>query len=229
MLFSPHLLLGSCTFLMERLILTPSDKWNTIVMEKKLILVSAPPASGKTYVSMELAENLKHVVYLDKDTLVPLSNVAFNVAHEPNDREGDFFEKNIRDVEYQVILNMALDALKYDDIVLINAPFTKEIHDLPYIQALRKELEETYQAHLAIVWIICSVETVHQRMIERNSPRDTFKLADWDKYVKSQHFEVPIWLKDDKDPYSLILFNNNTDEEFKQSMKDVTRLLEERK
>jgi hypothetical protein len=25
---------------------------------------------------------------------------------------------------------MAFDALKYDDIVLINAPFTKEIHDL---------------------------------------------------------------------------------------------------
>ena len=97
-------------------------------MEKKLILVSAPPASGKTYVSMKLAENLKHVVYLDKDTLVPLSNVAFNVANEPNDREGEFFEKNLRDVEYQVILNMALDALKYDDIVLINAPFTKEIH-----------------------------------------------------------------------------------------------------
>jgi hypothetical protein len=44
---------------------------------------------------------------------------------------------------------------------------------------------------LAIVWVICSIETVHQRMIERNSPRDTFKLADWDKYVASQHFEVP--------------------------------------
>jgi tRNA uridine 5-carbamoylmethylation protein Kti12 len=198
-------------------------------MEKKLILVSAPPASGKTYVSMKLAENLKHVVYLDKDTLVPLSNVAFNVANQPNDREGEFFEKNLRDVEYQVILNMALDALKYDDIVLINAPFTKEIHDLAYIQALRKELIETYQAHLAIVWVICSIETVHQRMIERNSPRDTFKLADWDKYVKSQHFEVPTWLKSDDDPYSLILFNNNNDEEFKASMKEVTRLLEERK
>jgi gluconate kinase len=198
-------------------------------MEKKLILVSAPPASGKTYVSMKLAENLKHVVYLDKDTLVPLSNVAFNVANEPNDREGPFFEKNLRDVEYQVILNFALDALKYDDIVLINAPFTKEIHDPAYVAALRKELRETYGAHLAIVWVICSIETVHQRMIERNSPRDTFKLADWDKYVKSQHFEVPTWLKVDEDPYSLILFNNNNDQEFKESMARVTKLLEERK
>ena len=66
-------------------------------------------------------------------------------------------------------------------------------------------------------------------MIERNSPRDTFKLADWDKYVASQHFEVPTWLKVDDDPYSLILFNNNNEEEFQTSMKDVVRILEDRK
>ena len=36
---------------------------------KKLILVTSPPACGKTFVSMKLAEALSHVVYLDKDTL----------------------------------------------------------------------------------------------------------------------------------------------------------------
>ena len=40
---------------------------------KRLILVTSPPASGKTYVSKKLAENLRHIVYLDKDTLIPLS------------------------------------------------------------------------------------------------------------------------------------------------------------
>ena len=49
-------------------------------MEKKLIIVSAPPASGKTYVSMKIAESLEHVTYLDKDSLVPLSNVAYKIA-----------------------------------------------------------------------------------------------------------------------------------------------------
>jgi tRNA uridine 5-carbamoylmethylation protein Kti12 len=198
-------------------------------MEKKLILVSAPPASGKTYVSMELAAHLRHVVYLDKDALVPLSNVVFTVANEPNDRNGVFFHKYLRDVEYQVILNMGLDALKYDDIVLINAPFTKEIRDPDYIAALRKELKETYDAHLAIVWVICSIETVHQRMIERNSPRDEYKLKDWEGFIKTQHFEVPTWLQVKDDPYSLILFNNNNDEEFAESMKKTVALLEEKK
>ena len=198
-------------------------------MEKKLILVSAPPASGKTYVSMELAAHLRHVVYLDKDALVPLSNVAFQVANEPNDRNGVFFHKYLRDVEYQVILNMGLDALKYDDIVLINAPFTKEIRNPDYIAALRKELKETYNAHLAIVWVICSIEVVHQRMIERNSPRDEYKLKDWEGFIKTQHFEVPTWLEEKDDPYSLILFNNNNDQEFAESMKKTIALLEEKK
>ena len=37
-------------------------------MKKKLILVTSPPACGKTYISKKLAEELAHVVYLDKDT-----------------------------------------------------------------------------------------------------------------------------------------------------------------
>ncbi len=198
-------------------------------MKKKLIIVSAPPASGKTYVSMKLAEQLNHVVYLDKDALVLLSNVVFTVAHEPNDREGPFFEKYLRDVEYQVILNMGFEALKYDDIVLINAPFTKEVHDPSYIAALRKELKDTYDAHLAIIWILCSIETVHQRMIDRNSPRDSFKLADWERFVKSQNFEAPMNLAIPDDPFSLILFDNNDEAKFTESMTRVVRLLEEKK
>ena len=49
-------------------------------MQKKLILVTSPPASGKTYISKLLAERLKHVVYLDKDTLITLSKHIFAVA-----------------------------------------------------------------------------------------------------------------------------------------------------
>ena len=42
-------------------------------MVKKLILVTSPPACGKTFISKALAKSLPHVVYLDKDTLIPLS------------------------------------------------------------------------------------------------------------------------------------------------------------
>ena len=198
-------------------------------MQKKLIIVSAPPASGKTYVSMKLAETLKHVVYLDKDSLVPLSNVAYQVAGLPAAREGEFFQHYLRDVEYNVILDMAFQALKYDDLVLINAPFTKEIHTPSFIVSLREKLEHDYNARLVIVWVTCDMETVHQRMIERNSPRDVFKLKIFDAWVKTQDFEIPWNLKIENDPYSLVVFNNSNDQEFRASMKATVRLLEEKK
>ena len=198
-------------------------------MQKKLIIVSAPPASGKTYVSMKLAETLKHVVYLDKDSLVPLSNVAYQVAGLPAAREGEFFQHYLRDVEYNVILDMAFQALKYDDLVLINAPFTKEIHTPYFIVSLREKLEHDYNARLVIVWVTCDMESVHQRMIERNSPRDVFKLKNFDAWVKTQDFEIPWNLKIENDPYSLVVFNNSNDQEFRASMKATVRLLEEKK
>lgn len=197
-------------------------------MEKKLILVSAPPASGKTYVSMKLAENLAHVTYLDKDSLVPLSNVAYKIAGIPVEREGEFFQKNIRDVEYDVILEMAFTALRYEDIVLINAPFTRELHHPEYIESLRKKLKEQYNAHLVIVWVVCDIETVKKRMIQRNSERDVFKIKYFDSWVKTQDFNTPENLKVEGDPYSLVIFDNSNDTVFHESMKKTVALLEEK-
>ena len=197
-------------------------------MKKKLIIVSAPPASGKTYISKKLAENLKHVVYLDKDDLVPLSNVAYKLTGEPLKREGEFFEKNLRDVEYQVILNQGLEALKYEDIVLINAPFSREIRNPEWVEKMREKLQKEYNAVLAIIWVTCPIEVVHQRMVARNSPRDVYKLKDWDNYVASQNFSTPTELYKEGDPYSLILFDNSNDATYEASMKRTIDLLEER-
>ena len=74
---------------------------------KRLIMVVSPPASGKTYISKKLAKTLKKVVYLDKDTLIVLSNQIFKVAGEEVNRSSEFFEKNIRNFEYTAILDLA--------------------------------------------------------------------------------------------------------------------------
>ena len=62
---------------------------------KSLILVTSPPACGKTYVSKAIAKKLDHVVYLDKDTLIVLSKQIFKVANQEYNRSSDFFEENI--------------------------------------------------------------------------------------------------------------------------------------
>ena len=109
---------------------------------KKLILVTSPPACGKTYISKELSKRLKHIVYLDKDSLIPLSKQIFLAAGEEYNRSSAFFEKYIRDYEYETVVGMALEALDYDDKVLINAPFTQEIRDKAYIESLKSTLKK---------------------------------------------------------------------------------------
>ena len=178
---------------------------------KKLILVTSPPACGKTRLSKRLCTALDHVVYLDKDTLIPLSKQIFKVAGEPYDRSSAFFEANIRDYEYETILDLAFDALRYADTVLINAPFTREIRDTAYIQNLRAKLGE-YGAKLCVIWIVTDPAVCKARMMRRSSDRDTWKMEHWDEYIKGVNFDIPENLRIPDDPESLLLYYNSTDD-----------------
>ena len=195
-------------------------------MSKKLIIVTSPPACGKTYISKELAKRLNHIVYLDKDTLITLSKQIFVVAGQPYNRSSDFFEKNIRDYEYECVVNLALEALEYEDLVLINAPFTREIRDMEYIKGLKAQLAKK-DATLVTIWVQTDPEIVHERMIARASDRDDWKLEHWDEYIASCNFEIPEDLHDPNVKDDLLIFNNNNDEEFEKSMKEITGILNE--
>ena len=191
---------------------------------KRMILVSSPPACGKTYISKQLATNLKHVVYLDKDTLIPLSKQIFRVAKKPYDRSSDFFEEQIRDYEYEVILDLAFEALAYADTVLINAPFAREIRNPDYIANLRAKLA-AQDAVLTIIWVVTSPEVCHARMLRRASDRDTSKIKNWDEYVKTLDFSVPTDV-DGGEKTGLLLFYNSSEAEYIKSMHDVLAVLD---
>ncbi len=192
---------------------------------KRLILVTSPPASGKTYISKQLAKALKHVVYLDKDTLIPLSHQIFKVANADVNRSSDFFEEHIRNYEYDTVLALAMEALEYDDIVLINAPFTREIRDKAFIDKLKAQLKEK-NARLSVVWVITEVSVVKERMIKRNSPRDTWKLENWDEYIKDVNFAIPETIDNPDIIDDLLIFHNSNETEYLQSMKDILSILE---
>ncbi len=192
---------------------------------KKLILVTSPPACGKTYVSKQMAKALKHVVYLDKDTLICLSKQIFKVAGEEYNRSSQFFEENIRNYEYEAIVALALEALDYDDIVLINAPFTREIRDKAYMDDLKGKLNEK-NAALAVIWVETKPSVCRQRMNERNSDRDSWKLAHWDEYIAGCNFNIPSALDDPEVADDLLIFKNSSDEEFEKSLKEIVHILE---
>ena len=155
---------------------------------------------------------------------MPLSNRIFLAGNEEINRSSAFFEENIRNYEYIAILDIAFEALEYADLVLINAPFTREVRDNDYIRDLKAKLSEL-GAELTVVWVETDIEVSHKRMIARNSPRDTWKLAHWDEYVAGRNYSTPT-IPELSD--CLVKFYNSNSEEFNESIERITKYLLEK-
>ena len=186
-------------------------------MKKYLILVGSPPACGKSYVSMELAKMLNNPVYLDKDTIIPLSKKVFEAGDQPYNRDSQFFKQYVRDAEYEAIMAISLESLAFNDHVIVNAPFSKELRDDQYIDDLKERLEP-YEAELITVWVHCDIEVCHDRMIERASDRDTWKLANWVKYINSQNFSLP-------QIHDIHVVDNSNSENFQADIQTLLKVL----
>ena len=90
---------------------------------------------------------------------------------------------------------------------------------------MKGKLKE-YDAKLTIVWVQTSLEVCRERMIERNSERDTWKIQHWDEYIATRDYSIPENLNDSEAIDDFLIFKNSSEEEYEQSMKDVVRVLE---
>ena len=193
-------------------------------MKKKLILVAAPPACGKTYVSEYISRSVEHIVYLDKDDLADLLRRSFELCGEKLDMDGRFYVENLRSVEYSTILHIAFSTLRFEDLVLLNAPLSKEVRDSDYMRYL-KERAASLDAELVLVWVTAPLEVCYERMKKRNSDRDTLKLQNWDEYVKNINYTVPLKLVEDKAVDSLTVFDTSDDSTFSASLEKVLEII----
>ena len=177
-------------------------------MKKKLILVAAPPACGKTYVSELIAKSAEHIVYLDKDDLADLIRASFAVSGNEIDMDGDFYINNLRPSEYSTIFNIAFSALRFENIVLVNAPFGKEVRDAEYMRELKNRANQN-NAELFVIWVSASKEICYERMLKRNSDRDIHKLNNWEDYIKNINFTPPFELEKREAVDKFIIFDCN--------------------
>ncbi len=184
---------------------------------KRLILMTSPPACGKNYVSRALCKKLHPMTYLDKDTLIIMSRKIFEVGNAPFDRSSSFFYQYVRDVEYECVLALALEALEYSDTVLINAPFTHEIRSKTWMHGMRAQLAEK-GAILTVVFVVADPEIVHQRMLLRKSDRDTWKLEHWDEYNAGVDYSIPTVPQDRSNCDEFFVINNNSDEAMQSNL-----------
>ena len=193
-------------------------------MKKKLILVAAPPACGKTYVSELISRSVEHIVYLDKDDLADLLRRSFELCGEKLDMDGQFYVENLRSVEYSTILHIAFSTLRFEDLVLLNAPLSKEVRDSDYMRSL-KERAASLGAELVLVWVTAPTKVCYERMKKRNSDRDILKLENWDEYVKKIDYSAPTRLVEEKAVDSLIVFDTADDNAFAESLEKALEII----
>ena len=195
-------------------------------MNKKLILVAAPPASGKNAVTGRLALSLGHAAVFDKDDLCPLVSRVFDVTGNERDMDGAFYREYIRDAEYGTLFRLALSALAFEDYVIVNAPLGKEIRDTAFMSGLKEDARGR-GAGLYVVWLLSSPALCRERMEKRGAERDVKKLADFDSYAKSVRYDPPFALAEGNAVDRLILFDTASPEAFEKSLKNTLEFMKE--
>ena len=193
--------------------------------EKKMILVAAPPACGKNYVSELICGAIRGMAYFDKDDLRILLRRSFALCGEAVDMDGRFYLENLRDAEYATLFELAFSALRFSDTVLVNAPLLKEVRDIEWMHGIKQKAAEL-GAKLVLVWVAASSDACYERMKSRGADRDTMKLAEWEEYIKKVDYSIPEELGRQGAVDKLFVFDNENDEAAKASLKELLSILE---
>lgn len=191
---------------------------------KKLILVAAPPARGKNYVSDLIGKALGNISYLDKDDLSVLLRRSFALCKEEINMDGRFYLQNLRDAEYTTLFDLAFSTLRFSNFVLVNAPLLKEVRDVEYMSQLRQKAAQL-GAELILVWVTASNSVCYERMKARNSDRDVLKLAQWDEYVRKTDCSIPSSLETSGAVDKLFVFDNENNETAAKSLEAFLNIL----
>ena len=155
----------------------------------RLILFAGHAGTGKSTLAKKalpliIERTGEDFFFLDKDTVYGAfsAHVMELTTQNPNDRDSPFYLENLRDWEYRGLIDIARENLLLGVNVILVGPFSREIQSGNMFNP--EALGVPAQTKISIAWIDLQEQEAKTRMEERNDPRDEWKLAHWDEYVK---------------------------------------------
>lgn len=163
-------------------------------LKTKAIFLIGAAGSGKSTVGKFLASKL-HYCYLDKDIVANrfTGELLISKGYEPTARDGcEYYKNQIMELEYQTLLHIASENLKLNNSVVLDAPFLSYFSDKDYIAKMNQKFGFN-QSDIYVLDVFVPPEILKQRIIERNNPRDTWKLANWEKFIADTNQKRCLW------------------------------------
>jgi predicted kinase len=159
------------------------------VSSTTLYIITGAPGAGKSTYGRQLASRHR-AAFLDIDTASEtLVQAALNaMQHNPDDRDSAFFKQTFRAPIYENVFAIAQENLPHISVV-IAGPFTSEKSNANW----RAELQQRFQVPVEIHYIHCSEKQLRRNIERRSNPRDAFKLANWDCYIRSYSPHAPLY------------------------------------
>ena len=162
----------------------------------RLILFAGHAGTGKSTLAKRalpliIEKTGEDFFFLDKDTVYGdfSAHVMELTTQNSNDRDSPYYLENLRDWEYQGLINTAKENLLLGVNVILVGPFSKEIQSGKMFNA--QVLGIPPQTSIQIAWIDLEESEAKKRMEQRADPRDEWKLAHWDQYAK-RRIEPPV-------------------------------------
>ena len=155
----------------------------------RLILFAGHAGTGKSTLAKKalpliIEKTGEDFFFLDKDTVYGAysAHVMQLTTQNPNDRDSPYYLENLRDWEYQGLLDIARENLLLGVNVILVGPFSKEIQSGRMLDP--EALGIPLQTSISIAWIDLDENEAKVRMQKRGDARDEWKLAHWDQYAQ---------------------------------------------
>ena len=178
-------------------------------MKPQLIIVLGITGAGKSVVGKLIAKN-KGFTYIDKDTvsteLTELILENLSPLKDKHDRESSYYTNVVRPLAYESMLHIALENIEIGNSVVIAAEFGVEIKNADFLEENEYMEEIRKLADIKVVHVHVDHSTLLKRLIARNEQRDSWKLANWDSYVKEVGSAKIQW---NSALYKLLTFDNS--------------------
>lgn len=192
---------------------------------QKLVFFVGVAGTGKTTVARKLAGRMP-AAFLDRDTVGGrfVEKILEMNGLDVNDRDSDFYKQHLRDLEYDTTRDICIENLAAGQNVFMISPFTAELKSKDWMETLLQEagLSKREVDVKVVVVTLKDMETQKERIIDRCTDRDTWKLEHWDDFKHRVQFVPEVnW----DIPASSILEFDNSGELTEEKVEEVYRFV----